>query len=111
MRRKAVWSAVLTLALGVPVLAAAASRDTAEQAAQRIESARVSIEAAAAQQAAPVERRGGRSYRTVKLERAQMELGFARERYEQADFAEARKHADRAAWLAWKASDPRKGEK
>ena len=115
MRRKAVFAGLLALALGVPVFAAPASPVTAERAAQKIESARLRIEAAMAQhdmREVPVgERRGGQPRHEVLLARAQEELAEASEAYEQGDFTEADSLAYSAARLAWKASDPRKGEK
>ena len=114
MRSKALYGGLLTLALGAPVFAAPASPVTAERVAQRIESARVRIESALAERPvreAPVGQRGGRTMREIGFERAQEELAAARESFERGDLREADRLAYQAARLAWKASDPRKGEK
>lgn len=117
MNRKAVLTAAVTLALGVPAFAGPAGRDTADRASQRIERAQAAIAAEAAKTVAsdaPVERRGRAIPQTARqraLERAQAILEIAQRQYEQGDFDIARRQAERAEWLAWSAANPRKGEK
>jgi hypothetical protein len=115
MKKNRVLAAAFSLALGIPVVAFPGPAVSAERAAQRIESAQAGIESAMARhgmvEVVVGQRGGGLPSHVINLERAQGELAAARERYERGDFREAERLAYRAARLAWKASDPRKGDK